>query len=132
MLMPTSNKQKFSYRRAKAKGKLPLFVSAGDDLIYVDEITSVDISSVENEIVVINTKHGKSYTAVGFDAIEAVMLFKPSALEGRKLIKWNRNAWTFHNWVGHPVMDLLAKLGFKSAAIRFHDWTTPAPRKFKP
>lgn len=103
-----------------------MMVKAGNDLIPVDHIKRVDISDVEHERVVIWTKE-RQYIAEGFDAIEAVMVLKPSALEGRR-IKWPKGAWAFHNIVGHPLMQVMAWLGYGRAAVRFHDWTTPRPR----
>jgi hypothetical protein len=105
----------------------PLVLKAGDVLVPFREVEWLDIRSVEEEFVIIHMKNGAFYCASGFDAIEAVMVLKPSALEGKRL-KWRKNAWAFHNIVGHPVMQIMAWLGFKRAAIRFHDRTTPRPR----
>jgi hypothetical protein len=103
-----------------------VIVKAGNNLIPVERIKRIDISDVENEVVVLYCDDGK-YVAEGFDAIEAVMVLKPSALEGRRL-RWRKGAWAFHNIVGHPVMQILAWFGFGRAAVRFHDRTTPRPR----
>jgi hypothetical protein len=70
---------------------------------------------------------GEVVTAVGFDAIEIIYALKPSAMEGRRL-KWKQGAWAVHNIIGHPVLQILAWVGLKRQAIRFHDWTTPKPR----
>lgn len=102
-------------------------LKAGDDLIPMENIERISIADIEHEIVRIETKTGMVYEARGFDAIEAVMALKPSALEGRRL-RWHKHAWAFHNMIGHPVMQIMAWLGFKKAAIRFHDYTTPTPR----
>lgn len=104
-------------------------LKAGNVLIPIENVTKIDISSVEHEEVRIYTAQ-EIHTAYGFDAIEAVMLFKPSSLEGRRL-RWKRNAWAFHNLVGHPIVQIIAWMGFKKQAVRFHDWTTPTPRGFK-
>ncbi len=102
------------------------FIKAGEFLIPTDSIRDVDISMVEEGRVFITTSDDV-YTAEGADAIEVVMLLKPSALEGRNL-RWVRNAWAFHNIVGHPLMQILVWLGRREAAIRLHDNTTPHPR----
>lgn len=107
-----------------------LAVKAGEKLIPVSEINSVDITKLEQEVVIVNHKNGEQYEARGFDAIEVVMVLKPSAVEGRRL-KWNKNAWAFHNFIGHPIVQILAWFGFKKQAVKFHDWTTPTPRGFK-
>lgn len=108
----------------------PEFIKAGDKILSIHVINEVDISSIESGEVTITTCSGNVYKAYGFDAIETVMVFKPSALEGRRM-RWQRNAWAFHNFIGHPVVQILAWLGFKKQAVRFHDWTTPCPRDFK-
>jgi hypothetical protein len=107
--------------------KPPLTLKAGNNLIPFGDVERVDISAIEQEQAIIVTQGGLYYFANGFDAIEAVMLIKPSALEGRRL-KWRQGAWAFHNIVGHPLMQILAWLGFKRKAIWLHDITTPRPR----
>lgn len=108
----------------------PLALAAGERLIPLVNIKHVEIGSIEREEAVIVTHDGTRYTAYGFDALEAVMAIKPSALEGRRL-KWKKHAWAFHNLVAHPGLQLLAWLGFKRQAIWLHDVTTPFPRGFK-
>lgn len=105
----------------------PIVLKAGNCLIPFELVREVNIADIENEIVLIVTTNGVIYTAEGFDAIEAVMAIKPSALEGRRL-RWRKNAWIVHNVIGHPLMQLLALLGFKRRAIWLHDVTTPRPR----
>jgi len=107
------------------------FVKAGDNLIYIPDIMYVDMFELEtHHRVTLNTRDGV-FTARGFDAIEAVMMLKPSALEGRRGLKWRKNAWAFHNLIGHPIVQILSWMGMKKKAVRFHDWTTPAPRGFR-
>lgn len=108
----------------------PLALKAGDQIVPFDYVAGIDIVSIENEEATIITKGGERFTALGFDAIEAVMCFKPSALEGRRL-RWNKGAWAFHNVVGHPLMQLLAWLRMPRLAIILHDATTPTPRGFR-
>ena len=104
----------------------PEFIKAGNEIIPLSRIDKVDISSVEEEHVTIH-HNGKASEAWGFDALEAVMTVKPSALEGRRL-KWHKHAWAVHNLVGHPLMQLLAFAHFYKAAMRVHDLTTPTSR----
>lgn len=107
----------------------PLVVKAGEQLIPIRLVDRIDISNIEaGEVLVIS--EGVEHVARGFDAIEACMLFKPSALEGRRL-KWNKGAWAFHNIFAHPAMQLLAWLRCYKTAIWLHDTTTPQPRGFK-
>lgn len=102
------------------------FLTAGDEIIPIHAIESVDIASVEEERVLIR-HNGRVTEARGFDAMEAVMTLKPSALEGRRL-KWPKHMWALHNLVGHPVMQLLAFMHLYQAAMWVHDATVPAPR----
>lgn len=102
-------------------------LKAGNHLIPLHCVAWVDIESIESQIAYIGCLDGTRYTVEGFDAIEVVMQLKPSALEGRRL-KWRKNAWAFHNLVAHPLMQIMVWLGYKKAAIRLHDGTTPRPR----
>lgn len=105
----------------------PLVLKAENYLLPFADVRCIDIEDIEQEFAIIEMKNGDRYYAKGFDAIEAVMALKPSALEGRRL-KWHKGAWWVHNMFGHPLMQIMAWLGFKKAAIRFHDYTTPTPR----
>lgn len=111
--------------------KPPLCLKAGDQLLPFVDVARADMSELEQGLLVIHMRNGETYEAHGFDALEAVMALKPSAVEGLRL-RWRPHAWAFHNTVAHPVLQVLAWCGFKRAAVRFHDWTTPAPRGFKP
>lgn len=105
------------------------YIKAGSKLIPVSTVYYVDTSDIEKGAVYVDCHSGR-FGAYGFDAIEIVMLLKPSALEGKRM-RWQRNAWAFHNLVAHPLVQVLSWLGLKKQAIRFHDWTTPRPRDFK-
>lgn len=107
--------------------KPPLALKAGENIIPIGEVKRLDITQIEHGSVSVFTHDGTEYEARGFDAIEAVMVLKPSALEGRRM-RWQRHAWAFHNIIAHPVVQILAWLGLKRAAVRFHDYTTPRPR----
>jgi len=102
------------------------FLKAGNEIIPLSRIDKIDIDQVEQEHVTIH-HGGKTSEAYGHDAIEAVMMLKPSALEGRRM-KWHKHMWAVHNLVGHPLMQVLAWAHFYKAAIRVHDATTPVPQ----
>lgn len=70
---------------------------------------------------------GNWHTFTGLDAIEFVMLVKPSAWEGRRL-KWRKNVWIVHNLIGHPLMQILALIGLHKLAFFVHDSTVPKPK----
>lgn len=108
----------------------PLCLKAGDQLLPFADVARLDIRLLERGIVTIAMKDGTAHEARGFDAIECVMAVKPSAIEGLRL-RWRPHAWAFHNIVAHPLVQILAWCGWKRAAVRFHDWTTPVPRGFR-
>lgn len=62
----------------------------------------------------------------GPDAIRFLMAYHPAALEGRRL-RWVRRAWSLHNLVGHPLMQLLSFLGRTKEGLWVHDITIPRP-----
>jgi hypothetical protein len=108
----------------------PLALKAGGKLIPFRAVKHIEIDQIESGEAIIVTEDGERHVAKGFDAIEAVWAWKPSALEGLRL-KWKKGSWAFHNVVGHPLMQVLAWVGLTRLAIRLHDATTPAPRGFR-
>ena len=106
------------------------FLMAAGHLIRISDVRTVDYIGIEHGHVDITVNTGAVHRAEGFDAIEAVMLLKPGALEGKRL-RWRRNAWAWHNFVIHPVMQVLVWLGYKKQAIRLHDGSVPKPIGFR-
>jgi len=102
------------------------FFRAGDFVLPLDGIRALDVSKVVEHEVTVEHDRG-TFVLTGADAIEVVMLVKPSALEGRRL-RWVRGAWATHNILGHPLMQVLAWLGRPRLGIRVHDRTTPRPQ----
>lgn len=96
-------------------------------IIAPDNVLAIDTSELEQlKITVITKTHG-DVVITGIPALEAVMAYKPSALENRRL-KWAKHMWSIHNLVGHPLMQILSYLKFYKTAIRVHDATVPRPR----
>ncbi len=102
-----------------------MFVIAPDRLIPVDRIRFVDTTALSELCVRVVTDDGESLLT-GTYAIDAVMLLRPFALEGRRF-RWIRHVWAFHNLVAHPVMQLCAFAGFPRLGMRIHDATIPRP-----
>ena len=102
-------------------------LKAGSSLVPLENVSSVDIEGAGRDSVVIHTKDGRAFAAYGFDAVEAVMWYKPSAYEGLRMI-WRRWDWALHNLVAHPLMQIIAWLGMGRRAVQLHDATTPRPR----
>jgi hypothetical protein len=104
-------------------------VQAGDELIPIHLITGVNIADLADQRIIIKTAEGE-FVSEGFHAIEALMVLKPSAMEGRRL-RWRRNAWAWHNLVVHPVLQIMVWMGFKRQAVAFHDRFSPRPEGFR-
>lgn len=105
----------------------PAFLKAGEELVPLSSVTRLEIGEVERDVVTVVQEGGRVLQARGFDAVEAVMLTRPSALEGRRL-RWRKGAWALHNLLAHPAMQVLAWFGHGRLGVRLHDATTPTPR----
>jgi hypothetical protein len=103
-----------------------LFVLANNLVVRADTIEHVDISEIEKLKIVLHHSSNKRTTVTGIQAIEILMALKPSALENRRL-KWKKYAWTLHNMIGHPVMQILAFFRMYDYAMMIHDKTVPKP-----
>lgn len=84
------------------------------------------VNTDEPRVEVVDTLGG-FHEITGNLAIDAVMAYRPSLFEGKRM-KWHRRAWLVHNLVGHPLMQVLALLGQKQMALKVHDATIPRPR----
>lgn len=104
-----------------------LRVTPLDLVLPVGEVTLMKTDQVTDMIVQIQTRSGDWYRLEGNDALEAVMLIKPSALEGKRL-RWAKNAWLVHNLVGHPLMQILCFFGLYRQGIWIHEVTIPRPK----
>lgn len=96
-------------------------------LIAPDNVLAIDTSDLENLRIVVTTKTHDDVEVTGIQALEAVMLMKPSAFENRRM-KWAKHVWSIHNLIGHPMMQILAYLQLYKAAIKVHDATVPRPQ----
>lgn len=102
------------------------FIKTGTHLVPIRQIVSADYSRIEELRLVLTDKRGNSFEVEGPDALEAVMLMNPACLEGKRL-RWARHRWALHNLVGHPLMQVLAFLGFPRLGVKIHDATVPKP-----
>jgi hypothetical protein len=118
-------------------------IAADKCLIPVDKIDYVDIDHLPEEGFIDVRHDGQVSRISGFFAIEAVMLLKPGALEGKRM-RWQKRAWLMHNLVAHPLMQIMALAAevtrpvspsasqkLYRAAMRLHDETVPAPIGFR-
>jgi hypothetical protein len=97
------------------------YFRAGDQILPIDGIYSVDTAQLERHEVTVFHRDGV-FRLTGADAIDLVMIVKPSALEGRRL-RWVRGAWA-----GHVGMQILAWLKIPTWGVWLHEATTPRPQ----
>jgi hypothetical protein len=60
----------------------PIFIKAQDELIPIELVKLASGKHLEEGVLDIQTWDGVWYHAYGFDAVEAMMILKPSYLEG--------------------------------------------------
>lgn len=102
------------------------FTKVGSKIINLESISFIDCSQIEKLILEVNFISGIKEIVEGLDAIELMMIVKPSAFEGKKL-KFPKNIWIIHNLIAHPIMQILCLIGFKKQGIWLHDVTVPRP-----
>ncbi len=102
-----------------------IFVKLDTRIVPISSITAIDISDISDSMVHITTSDGRLETVSGFFAIELVWILKPGALEGNPNIKWMKGWWMIHNFIGHPLMQILALFKQYKMAIWIHDATIP-------
>ena len=119
------------------------FIASDSGLISIETITYVDIDHLADNGYIDVTHGGQCSRITGFFAIEAVMMLKPSALEGRRL-RWQKNVWFVHNVVAHPLMQFVALAAdlvrpfsailskrMQKTAMNIHDLTVPVSQGFR-
>lgn len=132
--------QKFNHKAVAMQD--PFILSGNGALIPVRAITYVDLQRVEELVIIVHhEKDGMpQMTEIeGVQATEALMLLKPSAMEGRRM-RWARQAWLLHNTVGHSYLAAmsLAAWGIKGCfpeiarrlvrhGVYIHDKSCPNP-----
>lgn len=102
------------------------FFRAGDRLYRVSDVQYLNVSRLVDYRVTVKLVQGNLVDLTGPDAIELIMLLKPSALEGRRL-RWVRHAWATHNLLGHPLMQILSFLDHTRIGVLIHEATIPRP-----
>lgn len=102
------------------------FTKVGNNIINLEMVASIDCSEIEKLILKINFFSGNTEIIEGLDAIELLMLVKPSMIEGKRL-KFPKHMWVIHNLIAHPIMQILCLIGFKKQGIWVHEVTIPRP-----
>lgn len=105
-----------------------MFIHANNTIINSDAISHIDCESYFEDGS-IGLSCGEVYHVLdGHEATDAIMRLCPSFFEGKKA-KYIRRAWMVHNFIGHPLMQILSLLGMKKLAFHVHDATIPRPQK---
>lgn len=107
-----------------------MFVKTDRDIVAIANIASIECAEVEQLKVFVRTYDGQVLIATDIHALELVMQTCPSMLEG-KAFRAPKRAWLVHNLIAHPLMQILALMGFYKAAFRIHDATVPQGMKRK-
>ena len=104
-------------------------VFADGHAIPVHNVHSLDFNEIQNGIVRVTTMDGHIYVARGFEAYRLIIERAPRDMEGKRL-RWAKHSWAVHNLVAHPLLQILAWLGFPKLGMRIHDRTQPIPKEF--
>lgn len=102
------------------------FVKVAGHAISLSEIAQVDGTDIEQLCVRLYLNNGNMVEARDIEAFDIVMQVKPSLVEGKRL-KFAKHAWVIHNFVGHPLMQILAFFKMYSWAFYVHEATVPRP-----
>jgi len=127
----------------RCKMKRGDFIQTDDGLLSRATITGVDTTVFEKEGYILIRHNGGVSKASRIQAFDALMLLKPSVLEGLHL-RYGKGAWILHNIVSHPLMQFVAlgaglvrrwapKTGhlMYEWAMSIHDCTIPRPQSGK-
>lgn len=111
------------------------FFFKSDDCLYpIHKIEHIDFSEIERLKITIFLEEPVKFTTTitsvivkDVDCIQFVMDNCPEILEGKRM-RWVRYQWVVHNFLGHPIMQLLSFFGMHKLGLRFHHWTVPRPK----
>ena len=105
-----------------------MFFEVDGKIYKKDDIREIDISDIENLkiSIFVNGTYIKPVDIEGIDAINFIYRCCPHVLEGKRL-KWLKHRWFIHNFIGHPLMQLLSFFGCYKMAMKIHDCTIPKP-----
>lgn len=101
------------------------FIRIGQRAVALEQVAEIDATRLpETGTLALRTTSGAQHYLTGNDAIEALMLLKPSLSEGQRL-PWQKGRWALHNLIGHPGMQLLAWFGLPKLGVALHEATIP-------
>jgi hypothetical protein len=104
-----------------------MFVHVNNSIYNTDAIIELDCSRFISEGLVKMVLPNNRYEwAEGAEATTLIMSVCPSFLEGKEA-KYTRYAWSVHNIIGHPLMQICSWFHMTELGIRIHDATVPTP-----
>jgi len=102
------------------------FFRVGNRLYKISSIDWINADYIEFLTLTVYMKKSFPVEVEGLDAIDLVMAVKPSLFEGKRL-RFPKHAWIVHNLIAHPLMQILALVGFRKQALWLHEVTIPRP-----
>lgn len=102
------------------------FFKANDTTYNVDEIKRIHTAKIEQLEILVRMKDDSTVIVEGLEAIDLMMMVKPSVFEGRRM-RFPKRMWIVHNLIAHPLMQILALIGFRKQALWLHEVTVPRP-----
>lgn len=115
----------------------PEFLMVGKKVVPLSTVRWADFSRLASEGVVQvcleNPMHrdvSGTFDLHGAEAVEALLVIHPVALEAAGA-RWLKRSWTLHNLIGHPLLEILARLGFPKLGLRVHDATMPGAHRLR-
>ena len=103
----------------------------GDFIVNSNQIEVIDCNLLESQAtVLVLFKEGDQTVRSklsGQPAVDLVMALCPSMVEGKRF-QFVRHAWSMHNMIAHPALQIFAWLKLTKFGLMIHDRTVPRPR----
>lgn len=105
-----------------------MFIHFNSTIHNTDTIKSVDCSRYVDEGFITVHFLYRMERVNNPEALNVIMELCPAVLEGKRA-EYARHAWTLHNIVGHPMMQVCAWFGLTKLSMWCHDATIPRPKE---
>jgi hypothetical protein len=103
-------------------------VQVGEMVVARSSIRTIDMRRLDELRVTVHIADGGPPVELhNADTVDLLMRLCPKVFEGRRF-RFVRHAWTVHNLVGHPLMQVCAWFGKPKLGLWIHDVTVPRPR----
>lgn len=106
-----------------------MFIHFQNQILNSDDIRWIECSNLmKTGTIRLYLQNGSSELVDGHEAMDIVIRLCPDFLEGKQA-RYARHAWSIHNLIGHPLMQICAWLHLTSLGIKIHDATIPDPKE---